>query len=475
MTKMDSDQAFPDYKPVVCETDNFNKENYINLTVVNSNEVVPKQKDALGSRTVNIGIDGAAPGHVYDMSSLRLGLTLKLYNPAHAEGQAVTGHTVAPINYFAQTIIKKVEIFFNDVCVYNSHNYYAQRALFDAWLNHNNADREGTLRCQGFIPDEAAHVEDATLASVGFRSRAHFFGQPTPVEPNAQDNHHVDFSATPRTFYVPLVTDLSTLDMHLISQVNVRVAIEFHDSSYVLWTAGAASGMNYELQIVSCNLRVKMLQMSEGYERSVESMLGKGPLKYRHKRIEPKPFTMPANQSTFSTSSITQTTTNPERIMVIMQPERLLRAAYGENPMNWNSKFRAEGWEPDNDETSVLQSVQISVNGYPLVRQTPENANSLARLHHQEMTEKTGATHFGNGFPFYYFERGNYVQIYDITKAGNVGLAGNVRQPTKQGTLSMDMVFSDEVYEAIHILVFQEYNASFTINKNRAVVTQYLD
>jgi hypothetical protein len=49
MSRIDSDQAFPDYKAIVSETDNFNKENYVNLTFVNSQEVVPEQRDALGS------------------------------------------------------------------------------------------------------------------------------------------------------------------------------------------------------------------------------------------------------------------------------------------------------------------------------------------------------------------------------------------------------------------------------------------
>jgi hypothetical protein len=423
-------------------------------------------------RKVNIVVDGASPGHVYDMSSLRLGLSLQLVTEAKVA--PTTGHVIAPINYFAQTIMKKVEIFLNDISVYNSSNYYAQRALFDAWLNHNNNDREGTLRCQGFIPDSAAHLDTASLSSVAFRSRAHFFGKPEDAADAA--NNNVVFDATTRTFYVPLVTDLNSLNMHLISGVSIRVEIEFHDSSHVLWADGdACVNAKYQLRIASTNLRVKMLQMSEGYARSVEEKLAKKELKYRFKRIDSKPFTIAANQSTFSTSSITQTTTNPERIMIIMQPEKLLKSGYKDNPMNWNSKFKAIGWDTDNTKVSFLKSVDVCVNGNNLVRQKPADAKSLALLHHQEMTEKTGSTHFGNGFPFYNFERGNYVQIYDCTRAGSIGLSGNVRQPTKPGTLSLDLVFSKELYEPIHVLVMQEYNASITITKNRKVLIHYLD
>jgi hypothetical protein len=48
----------------VAERDNFNREKYVNLTWVNSQEMVPKQREGNGGRTVSFNIDGAAPGHV---------------------------------------------------------------------------------------------------------------------------------------------------------------------------------------------------------------------------------------------------------------------------------------------------------------------------------------------------------------------------------------------------------------------------
>jgi hypothetical protein len=476
MGKIDSDQAFPDYRPVVAERDNFNKEKYVNLAWINSQEVVPKQREGLGGRTVSFNIDAAAPGHVIPLDCFRMGLKLRLVDPDGAP--PANGHVVAPINYFCQTMIKQVEIFFNDVCVFNSGPYYAQRALFDAWLNRNTADRDGTLRTQGFIPDPAAHLETAALASTAFRGRALFFGTPNNVGAADPAANQVVYDNDPRTFYVPLITDLTDIEEPLISQVDIRVNIEFHDDTHVLWMTGdAAVASNFKLDIVSADMRVKLMQCSEGYERSLEAKLEKAPIKYRHKRIEPKPLSIPANSSTLSSSNITQSSTNPERIMILMQPERLTRSGYEENPLNFGSIFRAQGWDPDNNlrPVSNLVGVSVAINGAPLVRQTADNASSLARLHHQEMTEKTGSTHYGNGFPFYHFERGNYVQLYDCTKSGRGGTSGSVRQPTKQGTLSLDLQFSQPLHETLQVLILQEYNASFTINKNRSVVTQYLD
>jgi hypothetical protein len=476
MGRIDSDQVFPDYKPVVAERDNFNREKYVNLAWVNSQEVVPKQREGLGGRTATFNIDGAAPGHVIDLSCFRMGIKMRLVD---RDGDPpANGNVIAPINYFCQTMIKQVEIFCNDVCVFNSGPYYAQRALFDAWLNRNTADRDGTLRTQGFIPDPASNLETADLTSMAFKHRALFFGTPNAaVAPPDPAANNVVFDNEPRTFYVPLITDLSDVEEPLVSQVDVRINVEFHENSHILWAAGAAVAGNFGLDIMAADMRVKMMQCAEGYERSLEAKLEKAPIKYRHKRIEPKPLTIPANSSTLSSSNITQSSTNPERLLVVMQPERLTRCGYEDNPLNFGAIFRAQGWDEaaDNRPTTHMTGVNVFVNGASLVRQTANNASSFARLHHQEMTEKTGSTHFGNGFPFYHFERGNYVQIYDCTKSGRGGTSGSVRQPTKQGTLSLDIQLSEPVHEPIQVLVLQEYNASFTINKNRSVITQYLD
>jgi hypothetical protein len=341
--KIDSDQAFPNYTPVVAERDNFNREKFVNLTWVNSQEIVPKQREGLGGRTVSFNIDGAAPGHVIDPDSFRMGITLKLVD---ADGNPpANGHVIAPINYFCQTMIKQVEIFLNDVCVFNSGPYYAQRALFDAWLNRNTADRDGTLRTHGFIPDGASHLETASLDSVGFKSRACFFGTPAPpAAAGAAANNNVVFDNEPRKFFVPLITDLGNVEEPIMSQVDIRINIEFHDDAHILWAAGPAVALNYKLDIVSCDMRVTMLQASEGYERSLEAKLEKEPFKYRHKRVEVKPLTIPAGSSTLSSNSITQSSTNPERIMILMQPERLTRCGYAHNPLNFGSVFKAVGW-----------------------------------------------------------------------------------------------------------------------------------
>jgi hypothetical protein len=475
MGKIDSDQAFPNYKPVVAEIDNFNREKYVNLTWVNSQEIVPKQREGNGGRTVSFFIGGAAPGHVIDLNSFQMGITMKLVNAA---GQPpATGHVIAPINYFCQTMIKQVEIFLNDISVFNSGPYYAQRALFDAWLNRNTADRDGTLRTQGFAADSASQLETATFDSVGFKTRACFFGvpKPPPAEEGAVATNNVVFDNEEHKFFVPLITDLADISEPLMSQVNIRINVDFHDDAHILWATGPAATSDYKLDIVSCDMRVVMRQAAEGYERSLEAKLDKGDVKYRFKRVEAKPLSIPANSSTLSSSSITQSSTNPERIMILMQPERLTKCGYEENPLNFGSIFRARNWTAANKNVTYLTNVNVAVNGNSLVRQTANNASSLARLHHQEMTEKTGSTHFGNGFPFYHFETGNYVQIYDLTKSGRCGTSGNVRQPTKQGALTLDLQFKEGMYEALQVLVLQEYNASFTINKNRAVVTQYLD
>jgi hypothetical protein len=167
--------------------------------------------------------------------------------------------------------------------------------------------------------------------------------------------NNVVYDNEERKFFVPLITDLTDIEEPLMSQVDIRINIEFHDDAHILWDRSRGCGL--QLQVGHCLLRHEGQDdaSSEGYERSLEAKLEKEPFKYSHKRVEPKPLSIPANSSTLSSSSITQSSTNPERIMILMQPERLTGCGYEENPLNFGSIFRARNWTAANNlRTSAI-------------------------------------------------------------------------------------------------------------------------
>jgi len=454
----------PVVKTVIAERDNFNKDSYQNLTWVSSSEMIVQQSETVTSNVLTFMVPKAPAGDYYDLTSLRMKTRMTLTDK---DGAVPTPKmVVGPINYFCQTMIKSVEIFVNGTQVVTSTPYYAQKAMVDALINHSEEDRQGILTNQGFYMDEPEHLMGAASfeKNDALVQRAGFFGSYDKSDKN------FTFSKDEVGFFTPLLTDINKIDLPLVSKVDLKIIITFHPANHYMWTAAGASGENLKckLNIKHAELRVKQLRSADGYTRSLEDRLEKHPLKYHFKRIEPilETWTMP---SQVFTKALTLTSNLPERILIMIQPQSYLNSSYTVNPVNWSAKYKS------GILSSTLSDVELTINGNPVMKTKVDKFPALASLHYQELMELTGNDVFGCGLKRRYFGSGSYLILFDLTKSGRCSTSGNVRQPSKEGQAVLTMKAKDSLPCSLAVLLLQEYNSSFTVDKNRKVVFNYLD
>jgi len=452
------------YTTVIADRDNLNRESYQNLTWISSTETIVQQSETVTSDVLTFTVPKCPPGDYYDLSSMRMQTELLLLDKDGVP--PVQNSVVGPINYFCQTMIKSVEVLVNGTQVITAAPYYAQKAYVDALINHSHEDRQGILTNQGFAMDKPKNltVEPSFLTHVGFRNRTTFFAE------YDENGKVMNFHKNGTTFEIPLLTDLNKIDVPLLSKVELKIVITFNSPKYYLWTAADEKDKGYYFKVTKSVMRIKQLRATDGYTRSLEDEIEKKPLKYRFKRIEPILDTLSSGSANFS-RSFSMTTNLPERIIVLMQKEELLNPGYEDNPLNWNGGFEGA----DAAHKAELVECELTINGNSTSKLRGHDFYSFTSLHYQELMEQTGNDRFGCGLIRKYFGSGSYMIPFDLTKSGRSGTSGSIRQPVKEGQAVLSIKFKNGPKKSIAILILQEFNASFTVDKNRKVLFNYID
>jgi len=457
----------PTVDTVISERDNFNRQLYQNLTWLGNSEIVLNPSEAVNNETLRFIIPPCPPGYFYDLSSIRGVFTLNL----QGKDGAVPGNTdiVAPINYFAQTMIKAVEMTMNGTTVCPPTPYYAEKAFLDALINHSRDDRKTILMNQGLIMDDPEHMDDTPAYRrdnklTPFGRRADYFGSL-----NAQNV--MVFSAVNKMFQVPLLTDVNKVDLPLIHGVDMKVNIYFHSPAFYLWTGPDDTGANreFKLEMESAQLRIKQLKSSAGYAESIEKILIEKPLTYRFKRTEIKLLTFPQNQIDLSAPFVQNLSTLPEMLFVLLRDQSSGRPDYTKNPLNFKSQFVTQAGG------THFTKIFVTVNSEPVNRLDGFDFTSFASLHYQNLMELTGNATFGCGLDRSAFSQGCYIIAFDLTKSGRMAEAGTVRQTVKEGQALLHVGFKEAVQNPVDILCINYYNSSFSVNKNKRVMLNYLD
>jgi len=454
------------FKTIIADRDNLNREYYQNLTWIGSSETIVPQSETVTSDILTFFVPKCPPGDYYDLTSMRMQSELFLQDK---DGKKPADDSVVgPINYFCQTMIKSVEVFVNGTQVVTSSPSYAQKAIIDALLNHNRDDRASILTNQGFAMDKPEVLRETPSWDThkALNKRAQFFSEWTKKEGQAI----LKFNDKGTTFQIPLLTDINNIETPLLSKVDLKIVVTFHRPTYYLWTDEAGKDKGYKLKVVSSMLRIKQLRATDGYTRTIEDQIEKHPFKYRFKRIETILDTLNTSSANFH-RSFDMTTNLPERILVLIQEEELLNPSYVQNPINWNSAFACA----TANEKAELIECELTVNGIPLTRLKGKDYFSFAALHYQELMEQTGNDKFGCGFNRHNFGMGSYMISFDLTRSNRCATSGNVRQPVKEGQALLSIKFKNGATKPLAILIVQEFNSSFTVDKNRKVLFNYID
>ena len=180
----------------------------------------------------------------------------------NATGGRTTAPYTGPIQLFAKTFIKKLQLSLNGNQIYDSGPNYAYRAYLETELMHGYESKKTYLGASGYVLDD--DTVDAE-ANTGFKNRA------TPF----REGEFVQMMGS-------LHCDLFQQDRFLLPNIELRLTIFPNSNAFNLlnYTDG-----EYKVDFQSLKLYVKSVELMKSYYLSLERALPQTPAKYPLKRV----------------------------------------------------------------------------------------------------------------------------------------------------------------------------------------------
>lgn len=442
-----------------------------------------KPTSVINNQRLNFEVPKQYEDNFIELNTMRLSFKVKLVDKDGKVPPAEDNTAVAPIVNFPSAMIGSVNLFLNESQISTSGNSLLPYWSYTNILLGESMQKKITYRdVFGFYEDSKwdAPIQGAS----GWDKRRRLFGR-------YKDDNSFEYYDESFTFVAPLLSDFTGCLNRLLPKISVRVEVNLTDPGFYLNTltteSANAKTKGYRLNIEEAALVVDLKEMNPSLGLEVERHLRAGEnVVYHTKRVDCKRLTLQAKQTSFSTDSIKQSETTPDRLLLFLVNHWAVDTAYGISPMYATRDifpesavaydFRKRTSEKLN---SVLEYVNLTLNNESQeICSMASSPDDLAKHHFLALQETYGAGVLPGCVAVDYedFQDGKYFMAYDLTKGKQACLSGvNVRQPTKPGNLKLQMQFSKELPSNAYLYVIAEYHSSVTVDKNRNITYKFLD
>lgn len=404
------------------------------------------------------------------------------------------GSNVGLINEFVQTQIESVHVLANGKIVWDSSNYYSELAFINAQTTMSYGDKRTSAQNWGYIEDYGQLAANPTFSkNEGNLNRALMFGTlaasstendeimvgnspssqkddpPAPAEPK------VKFTTDSRTFVMKFIGGIFEADNHLPPKTNLEIRINMKPRKWSIFCSDTLKANDYKLKVNSCTLQFKQYRSSQKYWDEYIKNWKENPVKLRYTR-------MVANSFNLTTTSLAQehviknTGINPKRLLVTFRDEQYVNPANNVNNLYFSTNFEKNGHTETSPSYAFLKDFEIRVGGKVIydLRDKVSNWQSLCRLHYMQFLD-----HFfkygGCSLDMLDFVFGRYIIPYDLTTTQRLNGGSTVRQPVNNEDIRMSAKLSSNPKGQVQVLIFMEYDTSFTIDFNGHVVQNFFD
>ena len=442
-----------------------------------------KPTSVINNQRLNFEVPKQYEDNFIELNTMRLSLKVKLVGKDGKVPPVGDVTLVAPIVNFPAAMIGSVNLFLNESQISSSGNSLLPYWSYTNILLGESHQKKTTYRdVFGFYEDSRWNLP--VKGTPGWDKRRRLFGR-------YNDDGKFEYYDESFTFMAPLLTDFTGCLNRLLPKVSVRVEVNLTDPGFYLTTALGeahnAKTMGYKLHIEEAALVVDLKEMNPSLGLAVEKRLAAGDnVVYHTKRVDCKRLTLQAKQTSFSTDSIKQSETTPDRLLLFLVNHWAVDTPYGMSPMYATRDVFPEsaaiyGARKRIKEklSSVLEYVNLTLNNESQeICSMASSPDDLAKHHFLALQEAYGAGVLPGCVAVDYedFQDGKYMMAYDLTKGKQASLSGvNVRQPAKPGNLKLQMQFSKELPCNAYLYVIAEYHSAVTVDKNRNITYKFLD
>lgn len=294
------------------------------------------------------------------------------------------------------------------------------------------------------------------------------------------------YSSRKKDFYLELLTDFSGTSLPLLNGIGVRVEIRLAKPSAYLQCekpdVAKCIDKGYYLHISSAELIIPARTMTTSLHLDIEKMLLKGSMEYDDLiRVDMRRLLIPQGTHQWETSQIKQSSTTPDRVIVMMCPTHIIESAYGHTPFFFPSEIKGPNraaadsrsfeFMLDSDSASI-EDMKMTLNTLPVeTSESTRGRDSITRRKLVELFENLGRLS-SEGAPLItpeIYKEHKFVSMYDLTKSKRAAFSGLVRMEPRQGTLTFSLSFNSALPCPVYLYVISEFHSKITCDKNRNI------
>ena len=354
---------------------------------------------------------------------------------------------VGPVNLTLHSLFSEVDFKLNDTLMSSTNNMYAYRAYIENLLSYGPAAKSSQLTAALFHKDtsgsmDAANAAAADCANFGLKKRYSYF----------HGNKVVDIMG-------PLHCDMFFQDRYLPCDVGFKLRLVRNKDAFCLMSSIANA--TYKLQIVECKLYVRKVKLNPAVFVAHAKALEIGNAKYPLHRIVCKTFTVPQGNLNFTQENVFSSQL-PTRLVIGLVDNDAFNGSYTKNPFNFkhynlsNLNLYLDGQQSHQIKPLEMNFVEKQyITGYLSL------FAGVEKLHRDEGNDIT-REEYANGFTLYAF---------DLT--ADLNDSNDHFQLTKEGTVRLDIKFSQGLPNTVNVIVYAEFENLLEIDRNRSILFDY--
>ena len=199
--------------------------------------------------------------------------------------------------------------------------------------------------------------------------------------------------------------------------------------------------------------------------------MSEAPLVYPILRTEVKRIVIPASVSSFQCDSLTQSSVNPDSMLLVFIPQEYWEGGYSANPLEFvHSVQAADG------RTIQIDRSCLSLNGVALEQDPQNSPRQVLMAAFRQLYNNLGqlGKKDGLGLEFVEFIGGQVCWLYDLTRASRAA-DKRVRHPVKDGVLRYQVSFNQTLPKALNLFCISVYHSSFQVDKSRNVQFNFVN
>lgn len=382
--------------------------------------------------------------YLYLSASILSGNGTAITRPT-GEDRPTAAKVVFPINYFAATQFKNVEVILSGTQVSPTDVQYAYRAYLETTLSYGDSKKE-QLQSSMYYPDAG----DPTVS-----------GPQVLADdcPNTGAKARFQKTEYSKTFEMISRIHHSMFNQQklLLNKVDVRLKFHRHDPKFCLIAAN--ENANYVIHIDKATMMMCHKKVAPSVREAHEVALLKNPAKYNVRTSDVKFFTKSAGSADLSEPNV-HTGILPRKVVVGLVSSAAFNGVLNANPLNFapydlsSIQLRRNGVSLPYDIIEMDFDNDYVLPGYSTLFQ------GMGRLFHDQHINITMDDYKRSGFTLY---------VFDLTQDGtdaNLSLL-------QEGKLSLHIKLGTTSTTSLTIIVYMEKDGLIEIDKDRNVTFEY--